>query len=47
MYLTAVGFAMVATGIVIRNINDNPGGEIPDYINLGFAGGYLTALFWV
>ena len=41
MYLTAVGFVMVRWGIYIH---DSDG---LDFINLGFAGGFLTTLFWV
>jgi hypothetical protein len=42
MYLTAVGYVMVFTGILI----DIDVGNI-DYIRLHFAGGFLTTLFWV
>ena len=42
MYLTAVGYGMIETGIAI-----NGGDDVPDYTNLVFAGGVLTTLFWV
>ena len=49
MYLTAVGYGMVVAGVAIRSLNDVPevNIDIPDYLNLLFGGGFLTALFWV
>ena len=51
MYLTAVGYGMIAAGIVINIDIDIPGVDvdtnIPDYVKLYFAGGFLTTLFWV
>ena len=42
MYVTAVSGVMVTAGISIRNDDD-----IPDFVKLLFAGGFLTTFFWV
>ena len=49
MYLTAIGYGMVAAGIFIDFADeyDDEDNKIPDYIKLLFAGGFLTTLFWV
>ena len=50
MYLTAVGFTLIAAGIGINFFNENNADsrdDLPDYASLFFAGGLLTTLFWV
>ena len=55
MYLSAVGFVLVAAGIAIDFDNDNEYGidfEVVDddlrtTFNLLFAGGFITTFFWV
>ena len=43
MYITAVSGVLIAAGTIIRNAPD--GIDIPDYINLQFAGGFLITFF--
>ena len=43
MYITAVSYVLVRSGLIIRNSDY----DIPVYIKLEFAGGFLTMFFWV
>ena len=50
MYLTGIGYGMIIAGISINDFNESdppPGAEISEYLNLLFAGGFLTTIFWV
>ena len=42
MYLSAVSYVLIATGIIIHNVD-----EYPDYINIQFAGSFLISFFAV
>ena len=48
MYITAVSGVLIQTGIIIHNFAEVfPGGSVPDYYKVQFAGGFLTTFFWV
>ena len=48
MYITALSAVFVSAGIIIRNADEvYVFGNVPVYIDLLFAGGFLAALFWV
>lgn len=52
MYLSAVGFVLVAAGIAIDFDNDNEysidfDDDLRTAFNLLFAGGFITTFFWV
>ena len=45
MYIIAVSYVLVGSGILIRSVNDDV--DLPVHIKLQFIGGFLTAFFWV
>ena len=50
MYLSAVGYVLVVTGIVIKNtegIDHDDDFGLLDAVDVLFAGGFITTLFWV
>ena len=52
MYISAVGYCMVGSGIYIEALSDVENTADIDYefdngVKLMFAGGFLTTLFWV
>ena len=50
MYLSAVGYVLVGTGIVIKeteNNNDDFLNDLLEAYDVLFAGGFLITLFWV
>ena len=51
MYLSAVGFVLVWAGIFIKNTedidHDDDDSGLLDAIDVLFAGGLITTLFWV
>ena len=47
MYLSAVGFGMVAGGIYINEDVESSIDQFDRGQRLLFAGGFLTSLFWV
>ena len=46
MYITAVSGVLIQAGIIINN-PDFVFNDIPNYVKLQFAGGFLTTFFWV
>ena len=49
MYLSAVGYVLVGSGIAIKEINDGIVyyGDLKTAFNLQFSGGLITTFFWV
>ena len=51
MYLSAVGYVLVGAGITIKDTedidHDDDDSGLLDAIDVLFAGGFITTLFWV
>ena len=48
MYITAVSGVMVLAGTLIRNYDDDAyDDDLPDFVKVLFAGGFMTTFFWV